>query len=108
SDPTESASSPTRRSARAAEHRGVARGLDPSPIALYARAIGISRLTRVLVCASVVALVLAPAAHARAGSLRTLTIRAPVPAAGDLTVVAFEMSAIGEGKQHRSQAARFV
>jgi len=82
----------------------MARGLDPSPIAQYARAVGISRLTRVLVCASVVALALAPAAHARAGSLRTLTIRAPVPAAGDLSVVAFEMSIGGEGKHHHRQA----
>jgi hypothetical protein len=78
--------------------------LTSSTIAQYDRAIEISRLTRLLVSASVVALILAPAAHARAGSQRTLKIRVPVPAAGDLSVAAFEMSIGGEGKHHRKQA----
>ncbi len=75
-----------------------------STIAQYDRPIEISRLTRLLVSASVVALTLAPAAHARAGSPRTLKIRVPVPAAGDLSVAAFEMSIGGEGKHHHKQA----
>jgi hypothetical protein len=79
-----------------------------STIAQYDRAIEILRPTRVLLCASVVALILAPAAHARASSTRTLTIRAPVPAAGDMSVVAFEMSIGGEGKHHHRQAVSLL
>jgi hypothetical protein len=82
--------------------------LDPSTTAEYDRAIGISRLTRVLVSASVVAMILAPAAHASSNSRRTLKIRAPVPAAGDFSVVAFEMSIGGEGKHHHKQAVDLV
>jgi len=62
-----------------------------------------ARLIRVLIAAVVVTLIVAPAAHARAGSLQTVTIRAPVPAAGDFSIVTFEMRIGGEGSHHHKQ-----
>jgi hypothetical protein len=49
-------------------------------------------------------LLLLPVAHAGAAGMQTVKLRAPVPAAGDLTVLSFEMSIGGEGKAHRKQA----
>jgi hypothetical protein len=66
----------------------------------------VTRITRILLSIASVALMLAPAAQARSRSPRTVAIRAPVPAAGDLTVAVFEMSIGGEGPHHRRQRVR--
>jgi hypothetical protein len=70
---------------------------------MRSRAVEMTWLTRLLIVLGVVVLIVAPAAHARAKSPSTLSIRAHVPAAGDLSVVAFELSIGGEGKHHRKQ-----
>jgi len=62
-----------------------------------------TRLIRVLLVAGSVIVVAAPAAQARTAPPRTVTLRAPVPAAGDFTIVTFEMSIGGEGRHHRKQ-----
>jgi hypothetical protein len=48
---------------------------------------------------------LAPAAQARAAE-QTLRLRVPVPAARDLSVMAFELRIGGEGRHHRKQPVR--
>ena len=67
-----------------------------------------TRPTRVLLALASVALMVTPAAQVRSGSPRTLTIRTPVPAAGDVSIVAFEMSIGGEGKHHHRQPVDLV
>jgi hypothetical protein len=61
------------------------------------------RLARTLIAATLVTLLVAPAAQARTKSPTTLTIRAPVPAAGDFSMTAFEVSIGGEGSHHHKQ-----
>jgi hypothetical protein len=61
------------------------------------------RLARTLPAATVVMLLVAPAAQARTKSPTTLAIRAAVPAAGDFSMTAFELSIGGEGSHHRKQ-----
>jgi hypothetical protein len=69
----------------------------------YRRPFDLTRITRSFLAIASAAMILAPAAHARSSSPRTVAIRAPVPAAGDLTVTVFEMSIGGEGSHHRRQ-----
>ncbi|HEV2924120.1 MAG TPA: hypothetical protein VGW98_08810 [Solirubrobacteraceae bacterium] len=61
------------------------------------------RITRLLLVVGACLLVLAPAANARSAPLQTLKLRAPVPAAGDMSIVSFELSIGGEGKRHHRQ-----
>jgi hypothetical protein len=61
------------------------------------------RITRLLLCLGASLLILAPAAHARGAQAQTLRLRAPVPAAGDVTILSFELSIGGEGKHHHKQ-----
>jgi hypothetical protein len=61
------------------------------------------RLVRVLLLLSVFLLPCVPAAAASTGRAQTLRFRAPVPVAGDVSVVAFELRIGGEGRHHRKQ-----
>ena len=62
------------------------------------------RLTRALLLIAAAALIAAPtAADARAAPLQTLRLRVPIPAAGDLSILSFELSIGGEGRRHRRQ-----
>jgi hypothetical protein len=61
------------------------------------------RITRLLLFLGASLLLLAPAAHARSAQPQTLRLRAPVPAAGDVTILSFELSIGGEGKRHHRQ-----
>lgn len=62
------------------------------------------RITRVLICVGALTMIpLLTVADAGAARVQTLKLRAPVPAAGDLTVLSFELSIGGEGKAHRKQ-----
>ena len=61
------------------------------------------RTTRLLLLLGACLLILAPAAHARSAQGQTLRLRAPVPAAGDVSILSFELSIGGEGKHHRKQ-----
>jgi hypothetical protein len=61
-----------------------------------------TRGVRLLFALSAVLLTIPCAAQARSAS-QTLRLRAPVPAAGDVTILSFELSIGGEGKHHRRQ-----
>jgi hypothetical protein len=61
------------------------------------------RFTRLLLFLGACLLILAPAADARSAPVQTLKLRAPVPAAGDMSIVSFELSIGGEGKRHHRQ-----
>jgi hypothetical protein len=61
-------------------------------------------LRRVLLTVGALVLILLPAADAGAAPLQTIKLRVPVPAAGDLSVLSFELSIGGEGRRHRKQA----
>jgi hypothetical protein len=61
-----------------------------------------TRGLRLLFAMSAVLLLIPCAAHARSAT-QTLRLRAPVPAAGDVTILSFELSIGGEGKHHRRQ-----
>jgi hypothetical protein len=61
-----------------------------------------TRPLRGLLALSACLLFIPCAAQAR-GATQTLKLRAPVPAAGDVTVLSFELSIGGEGKHHRRQ-----
>jgi len=69
-------------------------------------AIVMPRLTRLLLLIGSTALIGAPVAQARTAPTQTLRLRVPVPAAGDFSVLTFELSIGGEGKHHRKQHLR--
>jgi hypothetical protein len=62
-----------------------------------------TRLTRLLLTIGAAALTWAPVAHAAVKPAQALRLRVAVPAAGDLSVMSFEVSIGGEGKRHRKQ-----
>jgi hypothetical protein len=67
-------------------------------------AIVMLRVTRLLLLIGAAALILTATAQARATARQTVKLRVAVPAAGDLSVLSFEMSIGGEGRRHRKQA----
>lgn len=65
--------------------------------------VAMTRSACILIAACLATLVTSPTAQARGKSSTTLTISARVPAGGDFSVVAFELSIGGEGIHHRKQ-----
>jgi hypothetical protein len=61
------------------------------------------RSTRLLLFVGAFLLILPALANASSAPVQTLKLRAPVPAAGDMSIVSFELSIGGEGKRHRRQ-----
>ena len=69
-------------------------------------ALEMTRLIRALLLAGLLIGIAAPAGQARTAPRRAITLRAAVPAAGDFSIVTFEMSIGGEGRHHHKQAVQ--
>ena len=61
------------------------------------------RIRRLLLSLGMCLLILPCVADARSAPIQTLKLRAPVPAAGDMSILSFELSIGGEGKRHHRQ-----